>query len=372
MPSAPEPVRIVFAEEDTLFTLMEATLLRRLTPGAEKAMTYFFGPEFQRPLADLLHIADRLGLPADIDVVICPDDATLRRVLPTADFLVTERHPITREHISAGPRLRLIQKFGRDTENIDVKAAREAGIPVAKLVRYSSLSSADNITALILALARNLLQAHRSVVARRDPSRPARFIDDPPRTKFNWANIRNLRVMAEQTVGFVGFGENSGEVSKRLCRMGTRVFYYKRHPFPPGVEEELGATYRPLDELLAVSDFVSINVPWNESTEKMVDAAFLAKMKRGAYLVNASRGGVVDERALYDALKSGHLAGAALDVYRYEPVPPDCPLLDLDNILWTPHMSGGEPEFMFREVEDVLANVARVLRGEPAKDLVTA
>jgi len=118
------------------------------------------------------------------------------------------------------------------------------------------------------------------------------------------------------------------------------------------------------EELLARSDFVTVHIPYAPDTEKYVDADFLAQMKPNAYIINTSRGGILDEAALFDALKRGHLAGAALDVYRYEPVPADCPLLDLDNILWTPHISGGRPEFMLRESEDVLANVARALNGE--------
>ena len=151
-----------------------------------------------------------------------------------------------------------------------------------------------------------------------------------------------------------------------------RVVYYKRRRL--SIEDEIalgGVKYLPLDELLAQADFVSIHVPYGPETEKMIGSRELVKMKRRAYLINTSRGGVVDEEALYDALQKKRIAGAALDVYRYEPVPPDCPLLDLDNIVWTPHMSGGEPGFMLREVEDVLANIARVLRGEAPLGLVS-
>ena len=134
---------------------------------------------------------------------------------------------------------------------------------------------------------------------------------------------------------------------------------------PRQKKEQLGGVvYVPREELLAQSDFVTVHLPYTPDTDKYVDAAFLAQMKPNAYIINTSRGGILDEEALYDTLKSGHLAGAALDVYRYEPVPADCPLLDLDNIVWTPHISGGRPEFMIRESEDVLANVARVLNGE--------
>lgn len=367
------PVRIVFAEEDTLFRLMEAAVIRQLTPGCEKALTYFFGRDFSSPLKTLTSMADRLGLPNGMTAVVCSNKDSLDEAISSADFLVVEREPIRRTLIQAGARrIQLIQKFGRDYRNIDVAAARECGIKVANVVRYSSLSSADNIMALLLALARNLVKAHRSVLAQRDTSLKGEFEKSPPRTKFNWTSIRDIRVLAENTLGFIGLGENSGEVARRARTFGMRVVYYKRRRLSTEEETELGgAEFLPLNELLAQADFVSIHVPYSSETEKMIGKKELARMKPSAYLINTSRGGVVDEEALYDALQSKRIAGAALDVYRYEPVPPNCPLLDLDNVLWTPHMSGGEPGFMLRDSEDVLANIARVLRGETPLGLVS-
>jgi glyoxylate reductase len=153
--------------------------------------------------------------------------------------------------------------------------------------------------------------------------------------------------------------------------MGMRVLYFKRTRLTAQEEEQFGGiSYAPLDELLAQSDFVSLHIPYSKQTEKFADREFFAKMKRGAYLVNSARGGLVDETALYESLKGGHLAGAGLDVYRYEPVPPNCPLLELDNIVWTPHISGGEPEFMIEESRAVLTNIARVVQGELPNNLV--
>ena len=369
-----DPVRIVFSEEDTLFRLMEMAVKRQTTPEGEKALTYFFGSGFSAPQQVLTTMADRLGLPGAMHALVCVDDAALDQALPSADFLVTETTAITRERLQGcAGRVQLIQKFGRDCHNIDLAAADEMGIKVANLVRFTSRSSADHITALLLALARNLLGAHRSVLARRDQTLGQKFAEGPPRNKFNWGSIRNIRVLAEHTLGLIGLGENSGEVARRARLLGMRVLYYKRHPLSTEEEAALGGVrYVDFDELLAQADFVSIHVPYGKDTEKMIGREALRKMKRGAYLVNTARGGIVDEEALYEALKSGHLAGAALDVYRYEPVPPDCPLLDLDNVLWTPHISGGEPEFMLREVEDVLANIARTLLGETLSGLVSA
>jgi len=365
-------IRIVFAEEDTLFRLMEVAVGRELTPGGERALKYFFGSDFSSPLKMLTGVADRLGLPQAMEAMVCPDEAALDAALPDADFLVVERTMITRSRLRAGAnRLRLVQKFGRDYQNIDLKAAAELGIKIANLTRISSLSAAENTMALILALARNLLPAHQSVKSQRDPKLEPRFETGPVRTKFNWSFIHGIRVLAEHTLGLIGLGENAVEVAKRAKAFGMRVVYFKRRRFAPQEEAALGVESLPLDEFLAQADFISIHVPYNEQTEKMVNREFLAKMKPTAFLINTSRGGIVDEEALYQALKSSKIAGAALDVYRYEPIPPDCPLLDLPNVIWTPHMSGGEPEFMIREAEDVLSNIARVYHGEEPKGLVT-
>ena len=350
---------------------MEMGLRRALTPAGERTLRYFFGDDFAAPLARLTGMADRLGLPARIATTVCQDGAELDRALPTADAVVVEASDLTSARVASCGKARLLQQFGRDYGNIDVATAARMGIPVANLIRISSLSCTDNITALILALARRLLPAHRSVLARRDAALPGAFPTDPPRNKFNWAGIRGLRILGHSTIGFIGMGENSGFVAQRMCAMGMRVLYYKRNRLTAAQEQGYGGIeYAPLDELLAQSDFVTLHVPYNAGTEKFADAAFFAKMKPGAYIINTARGGVLDEKALYESLVSGHLAGAALDVYRYEPVPPDSPLLDLENVLWTPHTSGGEPEFMIDESEAVLGNIARMYRGEAPVGLV--
>lgn len=367
------PLTVVFAEEDTLFRLMEMALLRKLTPQGEKTLTYFFGPEISAPLGVLTSMGDRLGLPRDVKTIVCQDDSEVDRALPLADALVLERTGLPAARIaSLSARVKLVQQFGQDSRHIDLAAARRHKVTVADLVRFSSLSCADHITALVLALARSLLPAHRRVLAQRDQSKGSAFPADPPRNKFNWGGIKDIRVLSEHTIGFIGMGENSGLVARCLAGMGMRILYHKRTRLSPEEEARLGGvTFVPRAELLAQSDFVSIHVPYEKATEKYCDAAFFAAMKPGAYFINTARGGVCDEKALYDALKSGHLAGAALDVYRYEPVPPDCPMLDLDNVLWTPHMAGGRPEFMIRESEDVLTNLARVIKGDRPTGLLT-
>jgi lactate dehydrogenase-like 2-hydroxyacid dehydrogenase len=365
-------IHVVFAEEDALFRLMEMGLRRKLTPEGEKTLRYFFGDEFPAPLKELTTMADRLELPPEIETTVCQSEEILDRTLPSSDFVVVEASTLGKKQVEAcGTKTRLIQQFGRSYGNIDVATARKLNIPVANLARLSSQSSADHITALILALARNLLQAHRSVVGRRDPAAPPVFAKDPSRNKFNWAGIRNFKILSRSTIGFIGLGENSGFVARRMCSMGMRVLYFKRTRLSPEEERNFGdVSYAPFDELLAQSDFVSLHVPYGKETEKLAGRDFFAKMKRGAYLINTARGGILDEVALYESLKAGHLGGAALDVYRYEPVPSDTPLLELDNVLWTPHISGGDPNFMIDEAEAVLANISRVFHGKAPQGLI--
>ena len=347
-------------------------LKRKLTLEGEKTLRYFFGSEFATPLEALTTMADRLGLPADIDTTVCENEPKLDHVLPTADFVVVEASTLNTDRVKAcAPKTRLIQQFGHAYPNIDVATARALNIPVANLKRLSSQSSADHITALILALARNLLAAHRAVTDCRDSTQSSAFAKDPPRNKFNWAGIRGFRILAHSTIGFVGLGENSGFVAHRMRDLGARVLYFKRTRLSPQDESQFGGIYyAPLDELLAQADFVSLHLPYSKETEKFAGREFLSKMKRGAYLINSARGGIVDEEALYEALKRRHLSGAALDVYRYEPVPTNCPLLELENVLWSPHISGGEPEYMIVEAEAVLANITTVIHGKSPQDLV--
>jgi phosphoglycerate dehydrogenase-like enzyme len=369
---AREPLHVVFAEEDALFRLMEIGLKRTLTPEGEKTLRYFFGEDFQAPLKALTTMADRLGLPSTIATTVCQDGQDLDRALPAADFVVVESSTLDAKRVAAcHPKTRLIQQFGRGYKNIDVATARKLNIPVANLTRLSSLSAADHIAALILALARKLLAAHRQVVTRRDASQPPAFANEPPRNKFNWVGLRGFRILAHSTLGLIGLGENSGYVARRMRDMGMRVLYYKRNRLSAREESEYGGViYAPLDELLAQSDFVSLHIPYGKETEKFADGRLFAKMKHGAFFINTARGGLVDEKALYDSLKSGHLSGAALDVYRYEPVPANCPLLELDSIVWSPHITGGEPEYMIAESEAVLSNIALVARGDAPNDLV--
>jgi lactate dehydrogenase-like 2-hydroxyacid dehydrogenase len=362
---------VLFSEEDTMFRLMATALNGEPSQKALDALHYFFGDDIQRQLDYLTSLPSTLGLPQEMRGIICEDEKNLPDLISRADYLVCERDEVGHDLMKrGGSRLKFIQKFGGDYKNIDIQAARELGIPVAYLRRVSTISVREHVLALIFALSRNLLYAHGAAKGRKNADDGSRS-EGPPRTKFNWGRVPNIQLVEGKKLGLVGFGENGIEVAMAAHAVGMQILYYQRHRAAPEREKIVDAQYvSSLKELVQEADFTSIHVPYGPATEKMFDAEILSAMKSSAYLLSTSRGGVIDEEALYDVLSKQKIAGAALDVYRWEPVPSDCPLLELDNILWATHNAGGSEAFLLQEVHDVLANIARVVMNEEPDYLI--
>jgi glyoxylate reductase len=362
---------VLFTEEDTQFRLMETALNGEPSKHALKALRYFFGENIDPQLNYLLSLPSVVGLPAGFRGIVCDDETELPSLVPQADYLVFERTEIDYKLMQYGKgKLKFIQKFGSDYRNIDLKAAKALGITVAYLSRVTTISVAEHVLALILALSRNLMFAHQTAKNRVHATDGLRS-EGSPRTKFNWGQVPNIQLIRGKKLGLVGFGENAHEIAKLAHRVGMRIVYYQRHKAPPEWEKAVDGEYRStLKQLVQEADFISINVPYGPPTEKMFNSEILSHMKSSAFLISNSRGGIVDEEALYQVLKEKRIAGAALDVYRWEPVPSDCPLLKLDNIVWTTHNGGGSNEFILQENHDVLANISRVARGNKPEFLI--
>ena len=188
--------------------------------------------------------------------------------------------------------------------------------------------------------------------------------------RFQWMQLPGIFELHGRTLGLVGFGEIATEVARRAGAFGMEVVYWSRRRLPAEIEEEEGVAHRDLPDLLAESEFVSLHVPLTAETERLIDAGALARMKPDAYLVNTCRGGVVDEDALVEALAAGRIAGAGLDVFLYEPVPHDHPLLRLDNVLLAPHLGGGSGGARVKHARDVMANLVALRDGRPLRHLV--
>lgn len=232
------------------------------------------------------------------------------------------------------------------------------------------MAVADHTMALLLALARKIVPGHRGVV---EAKHEALGKTPAPTSEwsfaFNWLGFPDVVEINRKTMGLVGFGEIGREVARRARGFDMPVLYHQRTRLPPEWEQKLEARFAPLDELLERSDVVSLHAPHTDETASLVDARRLALMKPSAFLVNTSRGGLVDEGALAKALESGAIAGAALDVFVEEPLPRDHPFTKLPNVVLAPHTGGGSGGGQKLLIRQALENVARMARGEEPDNL---
>lgn len=304
----------------------------------------------------LLHYAVSPGLAAQLRALpgwlsleSCPelDDEGFVRLLREAEALWHVLRPVTAEHIAAAPRLRLIQKIGVGVNTIDLEAAKARGIAVCNMPGTNTAAVAEMTLMLMLAALRRAPLFDRA-------TREGRGWRLAPET------FDSVGELAGRTVGLVGFGAVGRRLAPILRALGARVLYTAT-----GRKPEAEAEWRDLAALLAESDVVSLHLPLNAATARMLDAAAFGRMKPGAVLVNTARGGLVDEAALVAALSSGRLAGAGLDVFVDEPVDPANPLLALDNVAVAPHVAWLTPQTLSRSLAVAVENCRRLRDDEP-------
>jgi len=241
-------------------------------------------------------------------------------------------------------------------DNIDVQEATKRGIYVTNTPEVLTDTTADFAWALLMAIARRVVEADKYV-------RTGQW-------KVGWhPSMMQGRDIHGVTMGIVGAGRIGFAVAKRAAGFNMKILFYDVVPRPE-MEKELGAKRVDLDTLFKESDFVSIHVPLMKETLHLVNAEKLKLMKKTAYLINNSRGPVVDEKALYEALKGGRIAGAGLDVFEQEPIPVDNPLLKLDNVVVAPHISSASYETRSKMAEMVAENLVAFFEGRKPPNLV--
>jgi glyoxylate reductase len=252
---------------------------------------------------------------------------------------------------AAGPQLRVVSNYAVGYDNIDVAACAARGVAVGNTPGALTETTADAAFALLMAAARRLPEGDRYVRAGRWRA---------------WSPMLLLGTDVHgATLGIVGFGRIGRAVARRATGFGMTVLYHSRTPIPPSIAGPLGAVAVGLDELLARSDFVSLHVSLTAKTRGLIDASRLRRMKRIAILVNTARGPVVDQRALFEALRDGTIGGAALDVTDPEPIAADDPLLTLENCLVVPHIASATHRARGRMAAMAAANLLAGVRGEP-------
>jgi phosphoglycerate dehydrogenase-like enzyme len=285
-----------------------------------------------------------------LDIRWCTDDPTFYRELPDAEVIWHVLRPLSGDDLKRGTRLRLVHKFGAGVNTIDVDAATEHGIAVANMPGANAPSVAEGTVLLMLAALRRLPVLDRA-------TREGRGWPSDPQLG------ETVRDIGGCTVGLVGYGNIAKQVETIVAAMGATVLHTStRDDGLPG--------WRALPDLLSDSDIVSLHLPLTADTHGLLDTAALARMKPSAVLVNTSRGAIVDEDALIDALRSGRLAAAGLDVFDVEPVSPDNPLLGLDNVVLTPHVTWYTVDTMRRYLVEAVANCRRLRDGQPLAHVV--
>jgi phosphoglycerate dehydrogenase-like enzyme len=301
---------------------MKAVLQHRATPG--------FREQISKLETEWLRIV----------VVEETDKATFAREMQDADVLLHVLEPVRAATIDGAPNLKLIQKLGVGVDTIDLDAAKRRGIAVCNMPGANTRAVAELTLLLMLATLRRLTE-----------------LDAQTRKGHGWSldpnSLDNLSELGGRVVGLVGFGAVGRCLSPMLQGIGARVIYTNASDRREG-----------LKDLLSTSDIVSLHLPLTPETARIMNAAALASMKRGSILINTARGGLVDEASLADALKSGHLRGAGLDVFGVEPVQPEHPLLKLPNVIATPHLAWFSGETLTRSLGVFAENCRRLRDGQ--------
>jgi phosphoglycerate dehydrogenase-like enzyme len=281
----------------------------------------------------------------DITMLRVPEKNTLIESLQDTEFLISERFGvIDAEIIQNAPHLKLIQRLGSLVHDIDLHAAAQAGIAVCCKPVGGVIRVAEHLVMQLLAIAKKLREVEVIALAA-SPEWGESHRTDEDTFAYNWSGRKGIGQLWQQTVGIIGFGEIGGELARRLKGWGCTILYHKRSRLPERIETDLGLSYVAQRELFTRSDYLVNLLPFVPGTNMLLNASVFEQMKAGAYFVSCGSGSTIDEAALADAVRSGKLAGAALDTFEYEPIQGDNPLIaaakDGHNILLTPHTAAG-------------------------------
>jgi phosphoglycerate dehydrogenase-like enzyme len=354
---------VIVAEDDRFLRIVQVVLDPNVRRERYEAYADFFAhdePDFAGWCAKVRRQAAKL-YPAEVRLVETQEE--LRQNLADARALIVESLSIGAGEIAAAPHLRAVQKYGVDLRRIDGNACAEHGVAVLTQRRRANISCAEHAFTLMLVLARrvNELQGRISVNALAEIGFAYKPFDRRHTPNSNWGRVPGIKLLFGATVGIIGLGEIGREFALRAAAFGMRILYTQRQRAPEAVEQQYHTVFRPMDALLAESDWVFPFVPSVPATRHLIDRAALERMKPGARLINISRAEIIDRTALIDALKSGRLGGFGLDPLYETPGRDDDTLLKFRNVVMTPHIAA-QPRFnALDDLEEMIAAVARAV-----------
>jgi phosphoglycerate dehydrogenase-like enzyme len=357
---------ILIVEDDVWTRLIGVVLDPTTSPERWSAFADFMSPDLPdfRAWCDKVKTAARSLYPSEVRLVKSQDE--LRSNLAAAEAIVTESLRIGPEELALAPGLKVVHKYGAILRNIDVAACASRGVRVLTVRRRANISCAEHAFALMLMLARRMADLNGLI------SIEQIFVGGRSYTPFdtrhtpgaNWGRFSGMRSLNGSTLGIIGLGEIGREIAMRAAAFGMTTRYFQRTKLSQDDERALNVSYRPLDRLLADSDWIIPQLPLDATTLGIIDRERLNSMKPGACIVNVSRAELIDRDALLDALRSGQLGGFALDPLYEEPGRPDDELLSFDNVILTPHMAGSPRFNGLQDIEDVIAGLADAIELE--------
>lgn len=295
-------------------------------------------------------LEDEPGVVVDLKLKLT--EAEICEIIPQYQaVIVRSQTKITKKILEAGQQLKVVGRAGVGIDNIDVQTATLKGIVVVNTPDGNTIAAVEHTLAMMLALARHIPQADSSL-------RQGKW----NRAKFVGIELRN------KVLGIIGYGKIGSEVGKRSKAFGMKILVYDPY-INREVAEKAGVTAVTLEALLRESDFITVHMPLTSETKHLICAEQFKKMKKGVRILNVARGGIIDEAALYKALISEKVGGAALDVYEKEPLT-QSPLFSLPEVIVTPHLGASTAEAQVNVAQDVAYEILRVLRGEPVQNAV--
>lgn len=269
--------------------------------------------------------------------------------LADVDYAVLRTLTLRENAIKKAFKLKFIQRWGAGYDTVDIKCAGKRQIPVGVLAGVNATPVAEYAVLLMLAVMRHIIKIHQNVISGKGRDETL---------------LASAYIMKGKKVGLVGMGSIGKEVAQKVQAFGAEVIYYDVLQLSEEIEKKLNVTYMPLDELVAKTDIISIHVPLLDSTKHLFDKKLLSKMKKHAVLINTSRGGIIDENALYDALKSHNILGAGIDVFEHEPIKENNPLVTLDNIVMSAHCAGNTIDNSVIMGRYCAENILKIDKGE--------